>query len=152
MVGHFERIVMQGMGLRSRRNLMTCILRSTGVLYIAQTCDPALEAKAERAAASSDPPMITVLQDMAGWPLGSHAVTEPFEEIEVAQMITLYWRDIPAQVIAERGRGRKREQAKIELHRRFAIAIDAAAMRDGAIPDDYLAEWRRGGPRVWRGS
>ena len=62
----------------------------------------------------------------------------------MAQMITLYWRDIPAQVIAERGRGRKREQAKIELHRRFAIAIDAAAMRDGAdSTDDYLAEWRR---------
>lgn len=65
----------------------------------------------------------------------------------MAQMITLYWRDIPAQVIAERGRGRKREQAKIELHRRFAIAIDAAAMRDGAdSADDYLAKWRRGEP------
>ena len=35
----------------------------------------------------------------------------------------------------------------IELHRRFAIAIDAAAMRDGAdSTDDYLAEWRRGEP------
>ena len=65
----------------------------------------------------------------------------------MAQLITLYWRDIPAQVIAERGRGRKREQAKIELSRRFAIAIDAAAMRDGAdSTDDYLAEWRRGDP------
>ena len=65
----------------------------------------------------------------------------------MAQLITLYWRDIPAQVIAERGRGRKREHAKVELHRRFAIAIDAAAMRDGAdSTDDYLAEWRRGAP------
>ena len=65
----------------------------------------------------------------------------------MAQLITLYWRDIPAQVIAERGRGRKREQAKMELHRRFAIAIDAAAMRDGAdSTDDYLAEWRRSEP------
>ena len=65
----------------------------------------------------------------------------------MAQLITLYWRDIPAQVIAERGRGRKREQAKIELSRRFAIAIDAAAMRDCAeSTDDYLAEWRRGDP------
>ncbi len=65
----------------------------------------------------------------------------------MAQMITLYWRDIPAQVIAERGRGLKLEQAKIELNRRFAIAIDAAAMRDGAdSTDDYLAEWRRGEP------
>ena len=29
----------------------------------------------------------------------------------MANLITIYWRDIPAQVIAERGRGRKREQA-----------------------------------------
>ena len=65
----------------------------------------------------------------------------------MAHLITLYWRDIPAQVIAERGRGRKREQAKIELSRRFAIAIDEAAMRDGADKtNDYLAEWRRGVP------
>lgn len=65
----------------------------------------------------------------------------------MANLITLYWRDIPAQVIAERGRGRKREQAKIELPRRFAIAIDAAAMKDGAdSTDDYLAEWRRSDP------
>ena len=63
----------------------------------------------------------------------------------MASIMTLYWRDIPAQVIAERGRGRKREQAKIELARRFAIAIDEAAMRDGAdSTDDYLADWRRG--------
>ncbi|HAE08978.1 MAG: hypothetical protein EBY34_00155 [Alphaproteobacteria bacterium] len=65
----------------------------------------------------------------------------------MANLITLFWRDIPAQVIAERGRGRQREQAKIELPRRFAIAIDAAAMRDGAdSTDDYLAEWRRSAP------
>jgi len=65
----------------------------------------------------------------------------------MAKLMILYWRDIPAQVIAETGRGRNREQAKIELSRRFAIAIDEAAMRDGAAStDDYLAEWRRGEP------
>ena len=65
----------------------------------------------------------------------------------MAKLITLYWRDIPAQVIAERGRGRKREQAKIELPRRFSVAIDAAAMRDGVnSTDDYLSEWRRSEP------
>ena len=65
----------------------------------------------------------------------------------MGQIVTLYWRDIPAQVVAEKGRGRKREQAKIELHRRFALAIDEAAMRDGAdSTDDYLADWRRGDP------
>mgnify|MGYP001187954748 FL=1 len=65
----------------------------------------------------------------------------------MGQVVTLYWRDIPAQVVAEKGRGRKREQAKIELHRRFALAIDEAAMRDGAdSSDNYLADWRRGDP------
>ena len=61
----------------------------------------------------------------------------------MASLITVYWRDIPAQVIAERGRGAS-EQAKVELSRRFAIAIDEAAMRDGADgTDDYLSAWRR---------
>ena len=65
----------------------------------------------------------------------------------MGQVVTLYWRDIPAQVVAEKGRGRKRDQAKIELHRRFALAIDEVAMRDGAdSSDDYLADWRRGEP------
>ena len=65
----------------------------------------------------------------------------------MGQVVILYWRDIPAQVVAEKGRGRKREQAKIELQRRFALAIDEAAMRDGAdSTDDYLADWRRGDP------
>ena len=65
----------------------------------------------------------------------------------MAHLITLFWRDIPAQVIAESGRGRNRLQAKIELPRRFAIAIDAAAMKDRAnSADDYLAEWRRSEP------
>lgn len=59
----------------------------------------------------------------------------------------VYWRDIPAQVIAERGRGRRREQAKIELPDRFAKAIDAAAMKGGAADTDaYLEEWRKSDP------
>ena len=66
----------------------------------------------------------------------------------MAQITVLYWRDIPAQVVAEKGRGRKRENAKIELHRRFALAIDEAAMRGGAeSTDDYLADWRKGEPQ-----
>ena len=65
----------------------------------------------------------------------------------MAHLITLFWRDIPAQVIAESGRGRNRQQAKKELPRRFAIAIDAAAMRGGAdSTDEYLADWRRASP------
>ena len=47
----------------------------------------------------------------------------------MANVIILYWRDIPAQVIAEQGRGRSRKQAKFELDKKFSIAIDAAAMK-----------------------
>ena len=65
----------------------------------------------------------------------------------MANLIILYWRDIPAQVIAERGRGRKREQAKIELPRHQWQPRNAAAMLDGVdATDDYLSEWRRAKP------
>lgn len=58
-------------------------------------------------------------------------------------LVILYWRDIPSQVIARAGR----RQAKRELSRRFIEAIDMAAMRSGAADtDDYLAGWRRGAP------
>jgi hypothetical protein len=62
----------------------------------------------------------------------------------MAQLTILYWRDIPAQVVAKAGR----ESAKRELSLRFTEAIDRAAMRSGASgSDDYLAQWRRGDPQ-----
>ena len=65
----------------------------------------------------------------------------------MASLITIYWRDIPAQVVAEQGRGRARQQAKVEMPRRFGIAIDEAAMRDKSTStDDYLSEWRKSEP------
>ncbi len=61
----------------------------------------------------------------------------------MARIVTLYWRDIPAQVIAKQGR----RSAKRALSERFQEAIDRAAMRSGAHGSDaYLAEWRRGEP------
>jgi hypothetical protein len=61
----------------------------------------------------------------------------------MAELTVIYWRDIPAQVIAKRGR----QSAKRELPPRFAEAIDMAAMRSGARGDQsYLDEWRRGEP------
>ena len=57
-----------------------------------------------------------------------------------AKLIKVYWRDIPAQVIAKKGR----ESAKIMLSARFQEAIDRAAMRAGRGGSDaYMAEWRR---------
>ena len=58
----------------------------------------------------------------------------------MANLITVFWRDIPAQVMAKE----RRTSAKVELHARFADAIDRAAMRGGkGDTDSYLEEWRK---------
>ena len=61
----------------------------------------------------------------------------------MAEKIIVYWRDIPAQVLVQKGRKKERR----ELPERFIQAVDAAAMKIGAKDSDaYLAEWRRGAP------
>ncbi len=61
----------------------------------------------------------------------------------MAQVVTVYWRDIPAQVIVGKGR----RAAKVQLPERFEQAIDRCAMKVGAKDDDaYLGEWRKGAP------
>ena len=58
----------------------------------------------------------------------------------MAKLTTVYWRDIPAQVIAKE----RRDSAKLVLTERFAEAIDKAAMRANmAGTDAYLEQWRR---------
>jgi hypothetical protein len=58
----------------------------------------------------------------------------------MAKITVVYWRDIPAQVIAGTGR----RAAKAPLSERFEQAIDRAAMRSGASETDaYLADWRK---------
>jgi hypothetical protein len=65
----------------------------------------------------------------------------------MAKITIVYWRDIPAQIIAEQGRGRNRKQFKIELGKKFIVSIDSAAMKSGAEgSDDYLSDWRRSAP------
>jgi hypothetical protein len=57
------------------------------------------------------------------------------------RLITVFWRDIPAQVIARQGR---KTTCKKELHPRFQRAIDRAAMRARKESEDaYLDDWRR---------
>ena len=59
----------------------------------------------------------------------------------MAKLISIYWRDIPAQVI---GRAGRRNSIRKELDARFAKAIDRAAMRAGrGSSDAYLEDWRR---------
>ena len=50
----------------------------------------------------------------------------------MADVVIVYWRDIPAQVIV--GKGRK--ASKIQLPERFEQAIDRAAMKIGAEDTD----------------
>jgi Virulence factor len=58
----------------------------------------------------------------------------------MASLITIWWRDIPMQVIA-----RDRRQAhKVVLHPRFQVAVDKAAMKAGKkAASDYIEEMRR---------
>jgi hypothetical protein len=61
----------------------------------------------------------------------------------MADLMIVYWRDIPAQVIVKKGRA----SAKRQLSERFEQAIDKAAMRAQLRDtDSYLGEWRRGHP------
>ena len=59
------------------------------------------------------------------------------------KLITMYWRDIPAQVLARAGQ----TNARRELTPRFQDAIDRAAMKCGARDTEaYLDGWRKGTP------
>lgn len=63
----------------------------------------------------------------------------------MAKLITVFWRDIPAQVIVKQGRN----AAKVQLSQRFQEAIDRAAMRAGkGSSDAYLEDWKRSAPRA----
>jgi hypothetical protein len=58
----------------------------------------------------------------------------------MVRLTLISWRDIPSQVIAQRGRQRE----KAMLSQRFQEAIDRAAMRAGKGSSElYIAEWRR---------
>ncbi|HIG24963.1 MAG TPA: hypothetical protein EYG34_07800 [Acidimicrobiia bacterium] len=55
-------------------------------------------------------------------------------------LVTIFWRDIPAQITAQKGRTRE----KGLLDARFQLAIDQAAMVAGLTGiDDYVTQWRR---------
>ena len=58
----------------------------------------------------------------------------------MASLITIWWRDIPMQVIARD----KRQAHKVVLHPRFQVAVDKAAMKAGKkAASDYIEEMRR---------
>jgi Virulence factor len=58
----------------------------------------------------------------------------------VGVLTVIWWRDIPAQVVAKDGR----RASKIVLHPRFQVAIDRAAVKAGRRSmDEYIAEWHK---------
>ena len=122
------------------------------LVYLAQTDDPALVVAARRAArrlglafelrrtgygdlatsvqaaAAAGSVAAGCLRDHAGRP--SHA----------AMLSIIWWRDIPAQVVAKDAR----RSSKVVLHPRFQVAIDKAANRAGKRAyNDYIEEWRK---------
>lgn len=57
-----------------------------------------------------------------------------------ATLTVIWWRDIPAQVVAKD----RREAHKVVLHPRFQVAIDKAAVKAGRKAfGDYIEDWRR---------
>ena len=57
-----------------------------------------------------------------------------------ATLTTIWWRDIPMQVVAKDGR----QAHKVVLHPRFQVAVDRAAMTAGKrSASDYVEEMRR---------
>ena len=58
----------------------------------------------------------------------------------MGQLVTIWWRDIPMQVIAREGR----QSAKRVLDKRFQFAVDKAAMNAGKKAyGDYIEEMQR---------
>ena len=58
----------------------------------------------------------------------------------MATLSIIWWRDIPAQVVAKGGRA----SSKVVLHPRFQVAIDKAANRAGKREyNSYIAEWQK---------
>ncbi len=58
----------------------------------------------------------------------------------MAMLSIIWWRDIPAQVVAKADR----RSSKVVLHQRFQVAIDKAANRAGKREyGAYIEEWRK---------
>ncbi|HEX5823300.1 MAG TPA: virulence factor [Candidatus Limnocylindrales bacterium] len=58
----------------------------------------------------------------------------------MGSLTVIWWRDIPAQVLARDGR----RASKVVLHPRFQVAIDKAASRAGKRAyGEYIEEWHK---------
>ena len=136
---HFESLVVRGLKLDAHPELVPMMFGNyKRLVYLAQTDDDALRARAE-AAGSVPRARFRAAPDRVR---RAATVARPVRHLgcRVPELTVISWRAIPAQVTAGKGRGASR----IQLSERFQEAIDAAAMRAGLIgTDSYLEEWRR---------
>ncbi len=137
---HFERLVIEGLGLDRFPQLRDDYFGAySRLVYLAQTDDAGLDAKAEAAAQRLGLAYRAALHRLRR-PRRLSCQNRRCRRGRMGQLTIIYWRDIPSQVIAKAGR----KSAKRELSERFIRAIDAAAMRAGASSTDaYLEDWRR---------
>ena len=156
---HFDRFVVKPLGLDRHPELRNAYFGNyRKLVYLSQTHDARLAESAAQAAArlelefehvhcgygSLETSLATRLsQSVAPDPHRSQT-SEPFaaatRDRTMVKKVLVLWRDIPSQLILQRGRRRE----KVMLSERFQEAIDRAAMRAGKGGSDaYLAEWRR---------
>ena len=134
---NFERIVWRGLGLDEHPELLEMYFGNyRRLVYLAQTEDPELVERPGRRRTSSawrSRCRQTGLGDLA-------AAIRRGGRLMAGTLTVIWWRDIPAQVIAKD----KRRASKIVLHPRFQVAIDRAALKAGRREmDAYIAEWRK---------
>lgn len=87
--------------------------------------------------------MLCTMSKSASDRRGAGRKTAPKGFEVMAEVTIVYWRDIPAQVIAGKGR----RGTKVPLSERFEQAIDRAAMKAGMVGTDaYLSEWHKADP------
>ena len=161
---NFERLVIGGLGIDRHPELLPMYFGNyRRIVYLAQSDDPVALAQARAAAdrlglefelrrtglAPFASAMASTDRPARAGHAGGHAADDPGAEHDrlrrrgcclMASLSVIWWRDIPAQVMAKEGR----LSNKYILPGRFQEAIDRAAVKAGlAGTDDYLAQWRR---------
>ena len=144
LVRNFDRLVIRGLGLDRHPELLPLYFGNyRRLVYLAQTDDPELDARAEAAAGRLGLAFERRLDRPRRARPGDRGLRRgragPRGRL-MAPLITIWWRDIPMQVTAREGR---RSEKRV-LDKRFQIAVDKAAMKSGKKSyGDYIEEMRR---------
>ena len=130
---HFDRLVVQGLKLDSHPELLPMYFGNyRRVVYLSQTDDPAL---VERGRAAATFLGLEFEHRPSGYGDLGRRSSGSWGRRMAAELTVIWWRDIPAQVVAKSGR----TAARVQLTSQFQEAIDMAATRVGLIgTDDYL--------------